>query len=91
MPNAKPNKHKEDTPMLLTDRPFHFTTRIKGRLPRSRPLPATMRALGCHWLPYAYMRYARELIGSRFTVYPLYMQPLVFLADPEEIRAVLTA
>ncbi len=77
--------------MLLTDRPLHFTTRVKGGLPRSGPLPATMQALGCRWLPYAYMRYARELIGSRFTVYPLNMPPLVFLTDPEEIGAVLTA
>jgi cytochrome P450 len=50
-----------------------------------------MQTLGCRWLPYAYMRYARELIGSRFTVYPLYMPPLVFLTDPDEIRSVLTA
>ncbi len=77
--------------MLFTNRPSHLATRIKGGLPPSGPLPAMMQTLGCRWWPYAYMRYGHHLHGNRFTVYPLYMPPIVFLTDPEEIRAVLTA
>lgn len=68
-----------------------FITRLRGELPPSGPLPATMQTLGCRWWPYDYMTQCRERFGSRFTIYPLFMPPLVFLADPNEIREVLTA
>lgn len=68
-----------------------FITRLKGELPPSGPLPATMQTLGCRWWAYDYMTQCRERFGDRFTVYPLSMPPLVFLADPNEIREVLTA
>jgi cytochrome P450 len=68
-----------------------LTTRLKRELPPCGPIPATMQTLGCRWWPYVYMTRCRERFGSRFTVYPLSMPPLVFLADPQEIREVLTA
>ncbi len=68
-----------------------FVTRVGGDLPPSGPFPAMMQTLGCRWWPYSYMAYCRKHIGSRFTVYPVTMPPLVFLAEPQEIREVLTA
>jgi cytochrome P450 family 135 len=65
--------------------------RLKGELPPSGPLPATLQTLGCRWLPFFYLEQCRTRLGDRFTVYPLDMPPLVFLSDPREIRAVLTA
>jgi cytochrome P450 len=38
-----------------------------------------------------YLEWCRKRIGSRFTVYPVDMSPLVFLTDPRDIRAVVTA
>jgi cytochrome P450 len=66
-------------------------TRLKGELPPSGLLPSTLQTISCRWLPFAYIERCGERIGSRFTVYPLDMPPLVFLSDPQEIRAVLTA
>jgi cytochrome P450 len=65
--------------------------RAKGDLPPSGPLPATLQTLGCRWRPFNYLEACSERFGNRFTVYPLDMPPLVFLADPDDIRAVLTA
>jgi cytochrome P450 len=66
-------------------------TRLKGELPPSGPLPSTLQTFSCRWLPFVYVERCGERIGTRFTVYPLDMPPLVFLSDPHEIRAVLTA
>jgi cytochrome P450 len=68
-----------------------LTTRIKGDLPPSGPLPSVLQTLSCRWLPFAYMDRCGARLGERFTVYPLDMVPLVFLSDPMEIHAILTA
>lgn len=65
--------------------------RLKRELPPSRPLPATLQTICCRWLPSAYLEQCRSRLGDRFTVYPLDMPPLVFLADPGDIRAVLSS
>jgi cytochrome P450 len=65
--------------------------RLKGDLPPSGKLPATLQTAGCKWFAYSYFEEAYRRFGNRFTVYPIYMPPLVFLSDPEDIRAVLTA
>lgn len=64
--------------------------RVKGDLPPSGPLPAAFQTLACRFSPYEYFEYCHARLGDRFTIYPLDLPPLVFLADPEEIRAVLT-
>jgi cytochrome P450 len=75
--------------------PFiHFTsltTRLRRELPPSAPLPATLQTVACRWWPFAYLEQCRERLGDRFTVYPFNMPPLVFLSDPQDIRAVTTA
>jgi cytochrome P450 len=65
--------------------------RLKGKLPPSGKLPATLQTAGCRWFAYSYFEEAHRRFGDRFTVYPLYMPPLVFLSDPDDIRAVLNA
>ena len=64
--------------------------RLKGELPPSGPLPGALQTLGGWYLPYAYPEYCHSHLGDRFTVYPLHKPPLVFLSDPQEIRAVLS-
>jgi cytochrome P450 len=65
--------------------------RAKRELPPSGQLPAALQTVGCRWFAFHYFEEARRRFGDRFCVYPLYMPPLVFLSDPEEIRAVLAA
>jgi cytochrome P450 len=50
-----------------------------------------LQTAGCRWFAFHYFEEAHRRFGDRFCVYPLYMPPLVFFSDPEEIRAVLTA
>jgi cytochrome P450 len=65
--------------------------RLRGELPPSGPLPATLQTLAGWYLPYAYPEHCHARLGDRFTVYPLHRPPLVFLSDPQDIRAVLSA
>jgi cytochrome P450 len=64
--------------------------RLKGELPPSGPFPSILQTAGGWYLPYAYPEYCHAHLGDRFTVYPLHKPPLVFLSDPQEIRAVLS-
>ena len=68
-----------------------LVTRLKRELPPAAPLPATLQTLGCRWWPLSYMEWCRARFGERFTVYPVDMPPLVFLSDPQDIRAVVSA
>jgi cytochrome P450 len=70
---------------------WSLLVRLKRELPPSGPLPATLQTLAGWYLPYAYPEYCHARLGDRFTVYPLHMPPLVFLSDPQDIRAVITA
>jgi cytochrome P450 len=63
----------------------------RRRLPPSAPLPSALQTLACRVRPLEYLDWCQSRIGKRFTVYPLDMPPLVFLADPHDIRAVVTA
>jgi cytochrome P450 len=67
------------------------TGRSGGKLPPSAPLPSSFQTLACRVRPHAYLKWCRERLGEQFVVYPIDMPPLVFLANPQEIRAVLTA
>ncbi len=60
-------------------------------LPPTAPLPASVQTLGCRVRPLEYLHWCRERIGTRFTVQPILMPPLVFLCEPAEIRATVTA
>lgn len=60
-------------------------------LPPAAPLPATLQTLACRRWPLGYFECCRSYYGDRFTVRPIDMPPLVFLADPSDVRSVLTA
>jgi cytochrome P450 len=68
-----------------------LTLRLKRELPPTAPIPAILQTLACRWLPFAYPERCRSRYGDRFTVYPTGKPPFVFLSDPQDIRAVLTA
>lgn len=75
-------------------RPLKTTSlaiRVRRELPPSAPLPAAAQTLACRRWPLEYLRWCHTRYGDRFVVYPVDMPPLVFLADPTEIHAVLTA
>jgi cytochrome P450 len=76
--------------MPLTD-PAPLRLRLKRELPPSAPVPAIVQTLLCRSRFVPYVERCRERYGSRFTVYPVDMPPLVFLSDPDDIRAVIAA
>jgi cytochrome P450 len=59
-------------------------------LPPSPPHPNIVQTIGGRRWPYAYLEYCQAKCGDPFTLYPLDMPPMVFLADPDEVRTVLT-
>jgi cytochrome P450 len=60
-------------------------------LPPTASLPTAIQTLACRLRPLQYLEWCREKIGPRFTIYPVDMPPLVFLTDPQDIRAIVTA
>jgi cytochrome P450 len=60
-------------------------------LPPTASLPSVIQTLACRVRPLEYLEWCRRRLGPRFTVYPIDMPPLVFLADSQDIRAVVTA
>jgi cytochrome P450 len=68
-----------------------LVARLKRELPPTAPIPAALQTLGCRLWPFAYLEWCHDHFGARFTVYPVDMPPLVFLSNPHDIRAVVTA
>ena len=60
-------------------------------LPPTAPFPSVVQTAVCMWRPLEYLEWCLHSIGPRFTMKPVDKPPLVFLADPSEIRAVVTA
>jgi cytochrome P450 len=65
--------------------------RVKGDLPPTAPLPGSVQTLVCRWMPLALFEWCRLHLGDRFTLYPVDLPPVVFLSNPADIRAVLSA
>ena len=70
---------------------FPSDTTESRRLPPTAPLPSVVQTAVCMWRPLEYLEWCRRRIGPRFTMKAVDKPPLVFLADPSEIRAVVTA
>ena len=72
---------------------FPFSSIIARRrgMPPTAPLPAFVQTLACRLRPLAYLEWCRTHLGERFVVYPIDMPPLVFLSNPNDIRAVFSA
>jgi cytochrome P450 len=75
--------------MSFLDSPLASARR--SALPRSLPLPSVLQTLGCYMRPLTYLEHNRRRYGSAFSIRPVDMPPLVFLSDPHDIRAVITA
>jgi cytochrome P450 len=65
--------------------------RLKHELPPTAPIPASLQTLTCRVMPIPYFEWCRARYGNTFTMYPVYMEPVVFLSDPSDIHAALTA
>jgi cytochrome P450 len=65
--------------------------RIKGDLPPTPPIPGSLQTLACRLRPLDLFDWCRGNLGDRFTLYPVNLPPVVFLSNPEDIRAVLAA
>jgi cytochrome P450 len=63
--------------------------RLKRELPPTPRHPAALQTLGAVRWPYSYFKYCQSTCGDPFTLYPLDMAPMVFFADPGEVRSVL--
>lgn len=68
-----------------------LTAHRRRDLPPAAPLPRILQTLSCRHRPLEYLEWCRNHLGPQFTVYPIDMPPLVFLADPRDIRTVVTA
>ena len=71
--------------------PSSIAIRRKRGLPPGPPLPTILQTMACRWWPQSYMRLCHARYGARFTLHTIDRPPFVFLADPKEIREVLTA
>lgn len=71
--------------------PAHYSHSHMAALPPTAPLPVILQTLACRLRPLEYLHWCRERIGTRFTVRPTLMPPLVFISEPAEIRAMVTA
>ena len=70
---------------------FRSDTAGSQGLPPTAPFPSVVQTAVCMWRPLEYLEWCHHWIGPRFTMKPVDKPPLVFLADPSEIRAVVTA
>jgi len=60
-------------------------------LPPMAPFPSVVQTAMCMWWPLEYLEWCRRRLGPRFTMQPVAKPPLVFLSDPCDVRAVVTA
>jgi cytochrome P450 len=67
------------------------SSNIRGRLPPGMPLPALILTYVYWRWPFTYMKRCQGLYGRCFTHRMTSFPQLVFLSDPDEVRAMLTA
>jgi cytochrome P450 len=60
-------------------------------LPPSPRHPRILQTVGGRRWPFAYLERCRAHLGDKFTLYPLDMPPIVFLANPDDIRTMIAA
>jgi cytochrome P450 len=76
--------------MLLTD-PDPLIARIRRDFPPTMPIPSPLQTVACQRWFFSYIERCRARYGSRFTVYPMDMPPLVFLSDPGDVQEMIAA
>jgi cytochrome P450 len=62
-----------------------------SKLPQGFPLPFTVQTFMFWRWPHAYLEACRAHYGPTFTIRPVGMPPLVFMAKPEDIKAIIAA
>jgi cytochrome P450 len=70
---------------------FHTPSAPPTKLPPSAPVPSTVQTLAVWRDPHRYLAWCRKRYGSRFTIHPLGMPPMVFLSDPADIKTIVRA
>jgi cytochrome P450 len=60
-------------------------------LPPGVPLSSVVQTLIFWRWPHRYLEQCSARYGSRFTINPVGMEPMVFMSDPSDIRAIVTA
>jgi hypothetical protein len=76
--------------MLLTN-PDPLIASIRKDLPPTMPIPSPLQTMACQRWFFSYIERCRARYGSRFTVYPMDMPPLVFLSDPGDVQEMIAA
>lgn len=60
-------------------------------LPPTPPAPSLIQTAACRARPLESLQWCRHHLGSAFTLRALDMPPLVFMCEPDDVRAVVTA
>lgn len=60
-------------------------------LPPSLPIPTALQTFAFWRTPHAYLELCQRRLGSRFTIYPLGKLPMVFMSNPSDLEAIVTA
>jgi cytochrome P450 len=63
----------------------------RGDLPPGVPLLSSIQTLAFWRDPHLYLEWCRRRCGSRFTIYPVGMSPLVFMSKSSDIKAIVGA
>src|SRR5271155_421418 len=63
----------------------------RGVLPPGSPLPQAAQTFLIWKSPFTYLERCRHRYGTRFTINKTSHPPLVFLSDPDDIKAIFTA
>lgn len=58
---------------------------------RALPVPSLIQTVAFWRDPHAYLRFCRARYGSRFTIKPVGLPPLVFMSSPADIAAIVKA
>jgi cytochrome P450 len=76
---------------LLVGRPRVVRRALHSKLPQGTPLPCAAQTLMFWRWPHTYLEACRKRYGPTFTIRPVGMPPLVFMAEPADIKAIITA
>jgi len=71
--------------------PRQTAARRIRQLPPSPPAPSILQTFAFWRDPHGFLRLCEQRYGSRFTVHPVGMEPMVFFSRPEDVRAIVRA
>jgi cytochrome P450 len=65
--------------------------RVRRDLPPGGLHPRLLQTLAARFAPYAYFEHCHRRLGDRFTLYPIDHPPLVMLANPDDVEALIAS